>query len=72
MRLVRCKHACVRTRVSGAVEKLLAISEPFKSKSVKFTVLLFFDSIQTFRRRSFEKRTGLADFADFSPNLKFF
>ena len=44
----------------------------FKSKSVKFTFLLFFDSIQNFCRAVSEKRSGLADFEDFSPNLKFF
>ena len=48
-----------------------------KSKSVKFTFLLFFDSIQNFRRRrSFGKTertgSGLCGLFTKSGNLKFF
>ena len=44
----------------------------FKSKSVKFTFLLFLIPFKTFAAAVSEKRSGLADFEDFSPNLKFF
>ena len=44
------------------------------TKSVKFTLHFcsFLIPFETFAAAVSEKRTGLADFADFSPNLKFF